>query len=93
MVESQAMPLGREDYKYPKGSFYLVMEGRSSFFSSCCTNTALEQIKKGSYFYTLGRYPWIQQKRPKDRNALNYISLQKAFTHCQAVQIIALFSF
>lgn len=96
MVESQAMPLGREDYKYPKGSFYLVVEGRSFFLQQLLYKHSFGANKGGFLFPYIREIPGDPAKTPerqKKKKASNYISLQKAFARCQAVQITALFSF
>lgn len=49
------------------------MEGRSAFFRSCCTNTALEPIKKDSCFLYVMEIPMDSAKMPER---------QKCFEEC-----------
>lgn len=65
MVESQAMPLGREDYKYPKGSFYLVVEGRSFFLQQLLYKHSFGANKGGFLFPYVREIPGDPAKTPE----------------------------
>lgn len=93
MVESQAMPLGREDYKYPKGSFYLVVEGSSFFLQQLLYKHSFGANKGGFLFPYVREIPGDPAKTPERQKKKKCLELHFSTEGLRALSSCPNYSF